>query len=84
MKRAELRVVAQDRYRRTVASVTCEGTNANREQVNRGMAWVYDKYVKDASLYDTQREAKESRRGLWNGSEPVPPWEWRHRKVQST
>lgn len=77
MKKAELRVMARDRYGRTVATVVCNGTNANREQVKRGMAWVYDKYVKDASLYDVQREAKAARLGLWNDPAPAPPWEWR-------
>lgn len=80
MKRAELRVIAHDRYKRTVARVICDETDANREQINRGMAWVYDKYVKDVSLYDVQREAKESKLGLWGDSEPIPPWEWRHRE----
>lgn len=76
-EKAELRVVARDRYGRTVATVVCDGTNANREQVRHGMAWVYDKYVKDASLYGVQREAKAARLGLWNDLAPVPPWEWR-------
>lgn len=77
MKKAELRVVTRDRYGRTVATVVCDGTNANREQVRRGMAWVYDKYVKDASLYDVQREAMGARLGLWHDTVPVSPWEWR-------
>lgn len=77
MKKAELRVVARDRHGRTVATVVCDGTNANLEQVRRGMAWVYDKYVKDASLYNVQREAQAARSGLWTEKAPAPPWEWR-------
>jgi len=60
MKKAALRVIARDRYGRTVATVFCDGTNANREQVRRGMAWVYDKYVMDAPLYDAQQEAQKT------------------------
>ena len=82
MKKTELRVIAHDKYKRTVARVTCDGTDANREQVGRGMAWVYDKYVKDISLYDVQRNAKELKRGLWDDSKQIPPWEWRQRKIQ--
>jgi endonuclease YncB( thermonuclease family) len=32
--------------------------NANAEQVKRGMAWAYTRYVKDPHLYVLQREAK--------------------------
>lgn len=41
------------------------------------MAWVYDKYVTDRSLYALQDEAKAARRGLWFDAEPIPPWVWR-------
>jgi len=66
-----------DRYKRTVGRVTCAGTDANTEQVRRGMAWVFDKYVSNPELYGVQDEAKASRRGLWAESSPAPPWEWR-------
>ncbi len=66
-----------DRYRRTVARVECEGTDASSEQVHAGMAWVFDRYVTDRGLYVVQDEARVSGRGLWADSEPMPPWEWR-------
>lgn len=66
-----------DRYGRTVAVVTCAGVEANRAQVERGMAWVYPKYNKDDSLPALQDAARDGRRGLWTDPEPVPPWEWR-------
>jgi endonuclease YncB( thermonuclease family) len=50
-KEAEITPRAVDRYKRTVARVRCEGVDANAEQVNRGMAWVYRKYAKDDYLY---------------------------------
>lgn len=70
----------RDRYGRTIGRVSCEGIDANAEQVRRGMAWVYDRYVTDQSLYAIQTEARTARRGLWADSAPVPPWEWRHPK----
>ncbi len=66
-----------DRYGRTVAVVTCDGVEANRAQVERGMAWVYLKYNKDAVLPDLQERARANRSGLWADSEPSPPWDWR-------
>jgi endonuclease YncB( thermonuclease family) len=76
----EARVLDQgnDRYGRTLGRVICAGTDANAEQVRRGMAWVFERYApKDSQLYSVQREARAARRGLWHDSNPVPPWEWR-------
>ncbi len=44
------------------------------------MAWVYDRYVTDRSLYQLQDEAKAAKRGLWEDDSPVAPWEWRKAK----
>lgn len=38
--------------------------NANAEQVRRGMAWVFDRYVKDRSLYSLQEQARDARLGV--------------------
>lgn len=60
--------------------VTANGTEANRQQVLKGAAWVYDRYNTDNSLPALQREAQTQKRGLWADSNPVPPWEWRHKQ----
>jgi endonuclease YncB( thermonuclease family) len=62
--------------------VWCDGTGANAEQVRRGLAWVFDRYVKDRSLYSLQDAARSARLGLWTDATPVPPWEWRAAKRQ--
>jgi micrococcal nuclease len=67
-----------DKYGRTVARVTCGGVEANRAQVERGMAWVYPKYNQDRSLPALQEAAKAARRGLWADKSPVAPWVFRH------
>ena len=66
-----------DRYGRTVAVVFCNGIEANKEQVRRGMAWVYPRYNKDRMLPSIQAEAKDHRVGLWSEREPFAPWEFR-------
>ena len=76
---AEVYPQTTDRYGRTVARVTCDGVDASAEQVRSGMAWVYDKYVLDKSLYVIQDDAKVARRGLWSDNEELPPWKWRRR-----
>jgi len=78
-KHAEVRVVDVDRYKRIVGRVTCAGVDANTAQVRRGMAWVYDRYSKDRTLYRLQDEARSSGRGLWADPHPVAPWYWRKR-----
>lgn len=69
-----------DRYGRTVAVVWCDGVEANRRQVVQGMAWVYRKYNKDLDLPVLEQAARLHRVGLWQDSDPVPPWEWRRVK----
>lgn len=78
-KRAEVSVVDVDRYGRTVGRVTCAGVDANAAQVRRGMAWVYDRYAKNKTLYRLQDEARSAGRGLWTEPSPVAPWDWRSR-----
>lgn len=78
-KDASLTVAGRDRYGRTLARVSCAGVDASAEQVRRGMAWVFDRYVTDRSLYRLQAEAQAERRGLWSEMGPIPPWEWRKR-----
>jgi endonuclease YncB( thermonuclease family) len=76
-KEAEVTPFVKDRYKRIVAPVKCAGVDANAEQVNRGMAWVYRRYAKDHDLYVLEHGAKAGKRGLWADSSPTPPWQWR-------
>jgi len=76
-KRAEVRVIDINRYKRIVGRVSCDGVDANAAQVRRGMAWVYDRYAKDKTLYRLQDEARSAGRGLWAEPTPIAPWEWR-------
>ncbi len=55
-------------------------------QITGGLAWHYKKYegeqtVEDRQLYsDAEAKARAQRTGLWEDSNPAPPWEWRHRR----
>jgi len=74
---ADVEERGKDQYGRLVGKVWCGRTEANREMVRAGLAWVYDAYVQDRSLYRDQVEAQERRRGVWGQKDPVPPWVWR-------
>ena len=76
-KSARIVTSGEDRYHRLLGRVYCAGVDANAEQVRRGMAWVYDRYATDASLYGVQNDARGARRGLWADPRPIAPWTWR-------
>lgn len=76
-KLAEVIPQTKDRYGRTVARVKCDGQDANAHQVQAGMAWVYDRYVTERSMYRMQDAARAERLGLWADAEPMQPWVWR-------
>jgi endonuclease YncB( thermonuclease family) len=78
-----------DKYRREVCVVMVNGKDANQAQVASGMAWWYRQYQKEQTAqqiaeYDAAEvKARSDKVGLWSDAEPVPPWEWRHRKRQN-
>jgi endonuclease YncB( thermonuclease family) len=74
---ATVRSTGRDRYGRILGRVDCGGVDANAEQVRRGMAWVYDRYVTDRSLYALQNEARATHVGLWAETQPTAPWLYR-------
>ena len=77
-KDAVVREAGRDRYGRTVGRVDCSGTDANAEQVRRGMAWVYQRNIESTSpLYFLEDAAQRSHEGLWVDKSPVRPWIWR-------
>jgi len=80
-KDARIAEQGKDRYGRTLGRVFCTSVDANAEQVRRGMAWVSERYAPRGSpLYAVQAEARAAKRGLWQDSKPVSPWEWRAAK----
>lgn len=78
-RHARVTVFNVDRYGRIIGRVYCDGVDANLLQVQRGYAWVYDRYAKDPLLKQAQAQARAANLGLWAEPNPVPPWEWRRR-----
>ena len=81
-QRVEVDTVATDTYGRTIADMRKDAVPVNAELVRRGLAWVLTRYRRNAELADAQREARRTRRGLWQDAAPTPPWVWR--REQST
>ena len=79
-KPAVIREKGKDRYGRTLARVLCDGVDANAEQVRRGMAWAFVKYLTDPEIAELEITARNKRIGLWSETNPIPPWEFRDAK----
>jgi len=76
-RQAEIRPSALDRYGRTVAHVTCSGSDASVAMVRAGLAWAYGAYLTDPQIRALEAAARRAHAGLWADAKPVPPWEWR-------
>ena len=75
----EVRVIVRDkdRYGRTVGDIYVGDTFVNEKMVKDGWAWNYARYSKSKHYAELEREAREAKKGLWAGMNPVPPWEYR-------
>ena len=82
-KVVEVKVMATDRYGRTVAMIYADKTLLNEELVKAGLAWVYWKYCHHPiceSWKNFQLGARFDKRGLWADADPIPPWEFRRKR----
>ena len=79
-----------DRYQRQVCVVYVNGKDIGLEQIRTGMAWWYREYSKEQTLHERreyeQAESQAQRRqlGIWSHSNPVPPWQWRRDRRNSS
>lgn len=76
-KVVEVEENGKDRYKRILGIVYHKGQDINAQMVENGYAWAYVKY---SIIYvDHESAARKNKRGLWQSSDPTPPWEWRKR-----
>jgi endonuclease YncB( thermonuclease family) len=71
----------KDHYDRHICDIPVNGTTANRLQVEQGYAWANQqakgKFLRDKSLVDLEKTARQKKLGLWAEPGAVAPWEWR-------
>ncbi len=82
-KLVDVEPVAIDRYGRTVAFVQVESVLVNEELIKKGLGWVYVRYCKLPLCVEwqgLQLAAQAEKRGLWEDSDHVPPWEFRRHR----
>ncbi|HEV8513969.1 MAG TPA: thermonuclease family protein [Cyclobacteriaceae bacterium] len=70
-----------DKYGRTIGVVTrvSDGLVLNEELLKAGFAWHYKQYDKNDKWQQMEDEARQSRKGLWVDSQPMAPWDYRHK-----
>ena len=79
-KKVSAEVVDIDQYQRAVAVIRYAGRDINREMVVEGMAWAYRQYLQGAyasEYLNAESRAHSLRSGLWQDTNPLPPWEFR-------
>lgn len=66
-----------DRYGRIVGDVYLKDAHINLRLVREGWAWHYTHYSDNPALQAAEKAARRDRRGLWQQSNPTPPWTYR-------
>lgn len=72
-----------DRYGRTVA-IVYNGANlcVNEQLLKDGFVWHYRQYDHNRDWDRYEEEARSAHKGLWAGTNPQAPWEWRAARRQ--
>ena len=68
-----------DKYGRTVAKVMLGTLDVGLAQIEAGLAWAYEPYVREDHYRHAAATAKQEGLGLWAARAPIAPWVWRHR-----
>ncbi len=79
MSSAGFDIVGRDRYGRAICKIAVAGVDVNKEQIARGMAWMYRRYARDRSYSDAELNAQARRVGIWREPQPVAPWDFRRK-----
>lgn len=70
----EVKENGNDRYGRTIGTVSLNGEDINAQMVESGYAWAYRRFSKKYAPKESA--AKFEKRGLWR-DDPIPPWVFR-------
>lgn len=79
-KEVTVRWTRSDRNGRILGTVICQGRNINLYMVEEGYAWHFKRYSSDIQFAMAEKRARAAKRGLWEGGQPVAPWDFRKRR----
>lgn len=79
LKTVRVQVLKKDLYARYIARVSLDtGADLSAEMLRSGLAWWYRQYApKDSVLQQLEQASRQAKRGIWQQTQPVPPWEFR-------
>ena len=75
-----------DQYKRKVCRVWVGGNDIALAQLQAGLAWYYKRFENEqtprerVAYAQAEDDARLRKRGLWQDTKPVPPWEFRRKK----
>lgn len=64
-------------YRKISGVVHLEDLDINRKMISAGLAWYDERNGYNPLLKDVQKEAKNSKVGIWSEKSPIAPWVFR-------
>lgn len=63
--------------KKLIAIVKCDNKELNLELVKNGLAWYDYRLMKNRELCDAEKTARDNKQGLWAGSNPIEPWNFK-------
>lgn len=75
-----------DRFGRAVCTVWADGIDVSLSQIRVGLAWHFKRYAAEQPAAERESyaaaevEARRAGLGLWQESDPIPPWDWRQQR----
>ena len=66
-----------DKYQRSLGKLHCNNRDASEFMVNNGHAWYNRRFSMDYTLDLAEQQARKNKLGLWQNTNPIPPWIWR-------
>jgi micrococcal nuclease len=70
---------SKDNFGRILGKVHVGEDYINLEMLKVGAAWHFKRYNKEEDLAKAEEKAKEDRLGLWKGTSPEAPWDFRRK-----
>lgn len=79
-KTIEVDCTDKDRYGRNLGYVVINDTNINELMLEKGYAWHYKQFDKNADRARLEQQARANKLGLWREKAPIAPWLYRRNK----
>ncbi len=74
-------LIKKEKYQRFLAiAYMPDSSQLNEILVRKGYAWDYIAYSAHTRMHELEAKAKAEKLGLWQDTNPIPPWEFRKLK----